>query len=138
MGQGIWRGVALTLVIALAMAGLAYAKNIAGTAGPDRLVGTPKADMLKGKGGRDTLIARRGADRLFGGRGPDTLRPGPGRDEINTRRNGYSAGGQGNDRILARDNTADLIDCGAGRDTVFVDRVEDGVFNCEFIKEPPS
>ena len=92
--------------------------------------------MLKGKGGRDTLIGRAGRDRLFGGPGPDTLRGGPGRDEFNTRRNGYSAGGGGKDRILARDNTADLIDCGAGFDTVVVDRVEDGVYNCEQIREP--
>ena len=128
----------MLLVVALAITGVAQAKNIVGTGGPDRLIGTPKADMLKGKGGRDTLIGRRGPDRLFGGAGPDTLRPGPGRDEINTRHNGYSAGGGGNDRILARDKRRDLIDCGAGTDTVVVDAVEDGVFNCEFIKEPSS
>jgi Ca2+-binding RTX toxin-like protein len=122
--------------MALALAGIAQAKDFVGTSGPNRLVGTPKADMLKGKGGKDTLIARGGADRLFGGPGPDTLRGGPGRDLFNTRRNGYSAGGQGNDRILARDNTSDLIDCGAGFDTVVVDQLEDGVFNCEVIKEP--
>ena len=124
--------------MALALAGIAQAKDFVGTGGPNRLVGTVKADMLKGKGGKDTLIGRRGPDRLFGGRGPDTLRGGPGRDEFNTRRNGYSAGGQGNDRIVARDSGPDLIDCGAGFDTVIVDRFEDGVFNCEAIKEPSS
>ena len=124
------------MVAVLALAGIAQAKNIAGTAGADRLIGTPKADMLKGKGGRDVLIGRTGPDRLFGGRGPDTLRGGPGRDEFNTRRSGYSAGGQGNDRIFARDRAADLIDCGAGFDTVVVDKFEDGVFNCERIREP--
>lgn len=126
------------MVIALAVAAVAQAKDFVGTGGPDRLIGTPKADMLKGKGGKDTLIGRGGPDRLFGGAGPDTLRPGPGRDEVNTRRNGYSAGGAGNDRILARDKRRDLIDCGGGVDTVVVDAVEDGVFNCENIKEPSS
>ena len=136
MGQGTWRGAASLLAIVLALAGVAQAKILVGTGGPDRLVGTPKADMLKGKGGKDVLIGRRGPDRLFGGPGPDTLRGGPGRDEFNTRRSGYSAGGQGNDRILARDKTPDLIDCGAGVDTVVVDLIEDGVYNCEIIKEP--
>jgi len=130
--------VVLVVAALLALAGIAQAKNFVGNGGPNRLVGTPKADMLKGLGGKDTLIGRRGADRLFGGKGPDTIKPGPGRDEINTRRNGYSAGGQGNDRILARDGAQDLIDCGAGTDTVFVDPKEDGVFNCENIKEPSS
>ena len=136
MGLGSRRGAALLIVIALAVAGVAQAGIRVGTGGPDRLVGTQKADMLKGKRGRDTLIAKGGADRLFGGPGPDTLRGGRGSDEFNTRRNGYSAGGQGRDRIFARDGTADLIDCGAGTDTVVVDRLEDGVYNCEVIREP--
>ena len=136
MGEGIRRGAAILVVAALALAGIAQAKNFVGTGGPNRLVGTPHADMLKGKGGRDTLIGRAGQDRLFGGPGPDVLRGGPGRDEFNTRRTGYSAGGQGNDTIHARDNKVDLIDCGAGFDTAIVDKREDGVYNCERIREP--
>jgi len=124
------------LVAALALAGIAQARTLVGTSGPDRLVGTPRADLLKGKGGKDTLIGRGGRDRLFGGPGPDVLRGGPGRDEFNTRRNGYSAGGQGNDTIHARDRKIDLIDCGAGFDIAIVDLREDGVFNCEEIREP--
>ena len=122
----------------LAFAAFAQARPFVGTPGPDRLVGTAKADMLKGKGGRDALFGRGGQDRLFGGRGPDVLRGGPGRDEFNTRRNGYSAGGQGNDIIRARDKTIDLIDCGGGFDTAIVDLREDGVINCEIVKEPAS
>jgi Ca2+-binding RTX toxin-like protein len=124
------------ITAALALAGVAQAKNFVGTGGHNRLVGTARADMLKGKGGKDVLIARAGTDRLFGGPGRDTLRGGPGRDEFNTRRNGYSAGGQGNDRIFARDHVADLIDCGGGFDTVIVDKREDGVYNCEIVREP--
>ena len=122
----------------LALAAIAQAKDFVGTSGPDRLIGTPKADMLKGKRGKDTLVGRAGRDRLFGGPGPDVLRGGPGRDEFNTRRSGYSAGGQGNDRIFARDRKADLIDCGAGFDVAVVDRAEDGVYNCERLREPPT
>jgi Ca2+-binding RTX toxin-like protein len=123
-------------MVTLAVAGIAQAKNIAGTGGPDRLMGTLKADMLKGKGGKDILIGRAGTDRLFGGAGPDTLRGGAGRDEFNTRISGYTAGGQGNDRIFARDESIDLINCGGGFDIAFVDLREDGIYNCEEIREP--
>ena len=77
-----------------------------------------------------------GWDRLIGGPGRDVLRGGPGRDEFNTAATGYGAGGAGNDLIRARDRGTDLIDCGAGFDTAVVDLREDGVFNCEVIKEP--
>ena len=136
MGRGTWRGAVIAVGAVLALAAIAQAKNFVGTGGPDRLIGTAKADMLKGKRGKDTLAGRGGRDRLFGGPGPDVLRGGPGRDEFNTRRNGYSAGGQGNDRIFARDGKADLIDCGGGFDVAVVDRAEDGVYNCERLREP--
>ena len=45
-------------------------------------------------------------------------------------------GTAGNDVIQARDNGPDTIDCGAGIDTVYVDRSEDGVYNCETVITP--
>jgi Ca2+-binding RTX toxin-like protein len=45
-------------------------------------------------------------------------------------------GTTGNDVIQARDNGPDTIDCGAGNDTVYVDRSEDGVFDCETVVTP--
>jgi Ca2+-binding RTX toxin-like protein len=124
------------VVALLALAAVAQAKTMVGDNGPDHLTGTAHADLLKGLGGKDTLTGRAGQDRLFGGRGPDVLRGGHGRDEFNTRRNGYSAGGQGNDKIYARDHDIDLINCGDGFDIAIVDLREDGVFNCEEIREP--
>ena len=42
-------------------------------------------------------------------------------------------GGAGSDVIISRSNTRDVVDCGSGRDTAFVDR-RDSVKNCETIK----
>ena len=51
---------------------------------------------------------------------------------------GYSVinGTTANDVIQARDSGPDTIDCGAGNDTVYVDRSEDGVYNCETVITP--
>jgi hypothetical protein len=45
-------------------------------------------------------------------------------------------GGAGGDVINARDDGPDTIDCGAGKDTVNVDRAEDGVYDCETVNTP--
>jgi Ca2+-binding RTX toxin-like protein len=45
-------------------------------------------------------------------------------------------GTPGNDVIQARDGGPDTIDCGAGNDTVYVDRSEDGVTDCETVIAP--
>ena len=57
-----------------------------------------------------------------------TISGGPGYQVIN--------GTPRDDVIRARDDGPDTIDCGAGNDTVFVDRSEDGVFNCERVVMP--
>ena len=57
-----------------------------------------------------------------------TVNGGPGYEVIN--------GTAGNDVIHARDEGPDTIDCGAGNDTVYVDRSEDGVFDCETVVTP--
>ena len=57
-----------------------------------------------------------------------TINGGPGDDVIK--------GTAGNDVIQARDNGPDTIDCGAGNDTVYVDRSEDGVYDCENVVTP--
>jgi hypothetical protein len=85
--------------------------------------------------GADRLIGRRGSDVLIGGKGPDRLNGGPGRDSFNMRR-GVELRAPGRDRIDARDNRPDEINCGAGRDVAIVDAVEDGVYDCEKVKEP--
>lgn len=46
------------------------------------------------------------------------------------------SGTPGDDVIDARNGHPDTIDCGAGNDTVTVDRSEDGVFDCETVITP--
>jgi hypothetical protein len=46
------------------------------------------------------------------------------------------SGTPGDDTIDARNGHPDTIDCGAGNDTVTVDRSEDGVFDCETVITP--
>ncbi len=100
-------------LMVMAFAGVALAVTKVGDAGPNRLVGTAENDTLRGRGGADELIGRGDSDRLYGGRG---------RDWINARERGE-----------AED---DLVDCGAGRDTVLTDNTtEDTILaNCEVIK----
>jgi hypothetical protein len=58
----------------------------------------------------------------------DAINGGPGYEVL--------SGTPGDDVIQARDGGPDTIDCGAGNDTVYVDRSEDGVFDCETVIAP--
>jgi Ca2+-binding RTX toxin-like protein len=44
-------------------------------------------------------------------------------------------GGPGNDVLRARDGQRDVVDCGPGRDTAYVDRL-DRVSGCETVRKP--
>jgi Ca2+-binding RTX toxin-like protein len=57
-----------------------------------------------------------------------TINGGPGYQVLN--------GTAGNDVIHARDDGPDTIDCRGGNDTVYVDRAEDGVYDCETVITP--
>lgn len=144
---------AVLMICLLAGGTVALAKRISGTGGADRITGTkgadriaagkgrdkvwgrPGPDTIKGGRGKDMLHGGRGHDRVIGGKGNDLIFGGPGNDEINMR-DGVEIPSPGHDRINARDGRRDSINCGAGRDIVKVDSVEDGVFNCEIIKVP--
>lgn len=163
-GARAGRAGGIALALALAAAAIAVAgpgpatavkpRPITGTDRGERLVGTRWRDTIRGLGGDDTLIGRAGDDRLFGGRGFDTIRGGrgrdrlvgqgdgallaggPGRDQFNMR-DGRRLQGAGRDVIRARDGTPDQINCGRGpSDVAYVDRVEDGVYDCERIVTP--
>jgi RTX calcium-binding nonapeptide repeat (4 copies) len=124
-------------VIAIAcatIASAAWAITRKGDGGRDRLSGSKGADLLVGGGGSDLLIGGRGGDVLIGGNGRDVLRGGPGRDSFNIRR-GAAVRSPGRDRIDARDGVNDEINCGAGRDVAIVDATEDGVYDCEVVKQ---
>jgi len=135
---------AVLVLACLAGSSVALAERIGGSARGEKLTGTRGADTLLGRGGNDVLRGRRGNDRVLGGAGSDSviggpgadrLVGGPGSDEFNARE-GVHGGAQGNDRINARDGKEDLVNCGPGRDIAIVDASEDGVFDCEVVREP--
>lgn len=112
--------------------GTPFADFVYGSAGPDRLLGLGRKDFIDGGAGDDVLDGDGGWDRLLGGAGadlligrgdPDTLVGGPGRDRI--------LAGKERDTIFARDGWRDMIDCGAGSDTVYADRSDVIARNCE-------
>jgi hypothetical protein len=83
--------------------------RLTGTGGPNTLIGGPGADTLDGRDGDDLLEGGAGADRFEGGDGDDTLR--------------------------SRDDTADTLTCGAGKDSVDADDVDTLAADCEL---PPA
>lgn len=119
--------------------------NLTGTAGNDRILlragndtgrGLAGDDQILGWSGNDTLFGWTGNDQLDGGDGADTIRGGSGNDRIlgGTGRDDIQ-GEAGNDTIDARDTgrAADIVNCGAGRDTALVNR-RDIVTQCEVVK----
>ncbi len=157
---------AILCLAALAGGAVVGAKLIKGSAADKTLRGTKKRDVIKGGTGSEYIYARAGKDkvksrpgnddayggpgkdRVFGGAGDDVvaggpgkdvLDGGPGRDYFNSTAEGLpidGAGAAGNDTIRARDGQADVINCGPGYDIAFVDRVEDGVYDCEEVNSP--
>ena len=127
--------VIVSTAVAGRQVGTKHADRLKGTRGADVLRGRGGSDLIRGFGGRDHLYGGGGNDTLLGGKGPDVLRGGRGHDWFNNV-GGVRRAGAGNDRILARDGKPDTIDCGPGRDVAIVDREEDGVFDCEVVKEP--
>lgn len=106
----------------------AFAEVVRGTAEGDRLVGSVKSDRLNGRSGDDELNGRKGGDILRAGPDDDLLIGGKGFDDLRA--------ATGDDVIRARDGEPDIIDCGVGFDVAVVDGVEDGVFDCEEVREP--
>jgi hypothetical protein len=141
-GQGILVALAVIMGIALASGGVVVlagsgkpsgdtttvTTSTVGGGGPNRLIGTNRRDIIDGRGGADLIRGRGANDVLRGGRGRDRISGGKGFDRM--------SGGRGGDRIKARDRQPDEIDCGPGRDVVIVDRHEDGVFDCERLRQP--
>jgi Ca2+-binding RTX toxin-like protein len=156
--------VALCVVLAFALGAgaIVAAKTIRGSSSGEVLKGTKRGDRILGRGGDDLIKGKKGRDRLFGDAGNDTLlggkakdklRGGPGEDVISggpgpdrivggagenqiSMVDGVEQGSPGNDVINARNGKLDEIGCGAGFDTVYVDRAEDGVYDCEKVVTP--
>ncbi len=98
--------------------------------GNDRVIAGPGNDRVNGGLGNDVIRGRHGDDLVDGGDGNDRLWVGRGADTEN--------GGAGDDRLhaLADDNMVDTINCGEGRDVVWLNANETDVVNadCEIRK----
>jgi hypothetical protein len=93
---------------------------------------------LDGGDGDDTLTAAAGADVLGGGPGYDVLTAGEGDDRLDGGTGGDSAdGGDGADSIVLRDRVTDTASCGAGRDTVRAEVLDQLDFACERVDYGP-
>jgi Ca2+-binding RTX toxin-like protein len=160
--QALLVALCVLLAFALGAGAVVGAKAITGSSSGDVIKGTKKADRILGRGGDDLIKGKKGRDRLFGnggndtlvgGKGKDKLRGGPGEDVISggpgpdrivggdganqiNMVDGVEQGSPGDDVIDARNGKLDEIDCGAGTDTVYVDRAEDGVYDCEKVITP--
>jgi hypothetical protein len=122
------------LVGVIVLSGVALAKDIRGTFKQDDLRGTNLRDRIYGLARADTIGARAGNDDCYGGSGFDVIACGAGNDRID---GGFGEddlfGGPANDKVLAADGRVDLVDCGEGEDTAYVDELDDPVDNCEHV-----
>ena len=112
--------------------------------GSSTLTGNGGDDVLTGNNAVETIDGGPGNDRLEGGYNNDTIVGGPGRDTIygddTSAQCGYWAYCTfpfGNDTIDARDGEVDVIDCGVGEDTAYVDAI-DVVAGCENVDGAPA
>ena len=120
------------------------AADLAGSDGNDTLTvvaplaAGPAVATLDGGAGDDTLTAAAGADVLSGGPGYDVLTAGEGDDRLDGGTGGDSAdGGGGADSIVLRDRVTDTATCGAGRDTVRAEVLDQLDFACERVDYGP-
>ena len=107
-----------------------------GTKKADTIIGTAGDDVINGRGGNDTI-----AGDPFISSGDDLIRGGAGNDDISDPFIGNDVdtifGGKGDDTINVREgadfsDNPDVVDCGPGTDTVFVDP-GDTRLNCEIL-----
>ena len=117
----------------LLLGGVALADTIDGTSGPDDLVGTDKDDVIHGSGGNDYVSGLASSDLLYAGAGNDTVVGREGNDRIYGNTGSDTLfGEEGNDTINSSgDQTKDVVKCGQGTDTVYVDKIDWVKKNCE-------
>ena len=107
--------------------------------GGDTVDAGPGFDRVRGRWGDDTISGGEGFDVLHAGRGTDSLSGGPGNDRLlaNGPRDGHVdtvAGDEGDDRILVRDGTRDVVTCGPGIDRVRADQMDQVAADCEAVR----
>jgi RTX calcium-binding nonapeptide repeat (4 copies) len=122
----------------LSVVGVA-ATSLDGGDGDDTLTAGGGADVLTGGLGDDALVAAGGADLLSGGDGFDVLAGGDGDDRLDGGTGDDSAaGGNGADSIVLRDSLTDTATCGAGRDSVRAEVLDQLDFACERVDYGPA
>lgn len=89
---------------------LSDVEDVYGGSGDDRLVGNDAPNTIDGADG---------ADRITGGGGTDVL-----------------IGGPGDDTLDARDGAIDRVDCGDGKDTAIIDKIDLVAADCEIVSKP--
>jgi Ca2+-binding RTX toxin-like protein len=115
----------------------ALAANVRGGKGDDVLNGTPGNDRIAGFAGNDMLNGLAGDDRLRGGKGADILNGGDGNDKLKGGKGADRLNGDAGDDVIdgrGDGQTADVITCGAGVDTVKADRNDQVSADCENVK----
>jgi Ca2+-binding RTX toxin-like protein len=93
-------------------------------------------DTQHGGAGNDRIFANLGVDETFGGDGNDDLWA-LARGDVagdNDTQGDALHGEAGNDRFHVRDGERDVVDCGAGDDTVIAD-FKDVVTDCEHVQQ---
>jgi Ca2+-binding RTX toxin-like protein len=94
--------------------------TVLGGPGSDTLRTGSAADRVQGDDGNDDLAGGTGADVLDGGLGFDVVR-----------------GDEGDDDIRVADGLLDRVECGAGRDRVDADTLDDVAIDCEDVGRRP-
>jgi Ca2+-binding RTX toxin-like protein len=134
-------------VMVVLSTGAALAATFVGTEGRDMIEGTGRTDRISGSGGDDRLNGLGGKDVVRGGDGADEAGGGYGADEAYgnagndvlidhpDKDTDLLYGGPGNDDLQTRDFPAvrDVLYCGSGRDTAYVDRLDE-VRGCEIVR----
>jgi Ca2+-binding RTX toxin-like protein len=91
-----------------------------GSAAGDRATGDGGDDRLEGNGGNDLLLGGTGNDVVIGGSGNDGLYGEFGNDQLFLEAADDAFGGAGDDQFKLADYSFDLIDGGAGFDTLLL------------------
>jgi arylsulfatase A-like enzyme len=101
------------------------ANRLLGTNYYDYMCAGAGADRIEARSGNDVIAAGHGNDLVYGGGGNDVISGGPALDRL--------YGGIGRDVLRAVDGRRDVVGCGEGVDTAYIDRV-DSTSACEQIR----
>jgi arylsulfatase A-like enzyme len=105
------------------ISGNGRANVLIGTRYFDYICGFAGADRVRAGRGDDLISSAEGDDIVHGGKGADVIKGGPGADRL--------YGEPGGDTLRSVAGGRDIVDCGEGVDTAFVDRRDVTAPDCE-------